>query len=50
MVLKDFGQVKFEYTCTASGLKKGHTKLSLGILRQMFGQEKVWKELCAEME
>lgn len=50
MALKECGKVKNEFTCTASGLKKGHTKLSLGILRQMFGPEKVWKKLCEEIE
>ena len=46
MALKECGKVKYEYTCTGSGIKKGHTKLSLGILSQMFGPDKVWKQLC----
>ena len=34
----------------SSSLKKGKTKLALGILVQMYGKDKKWKELQAEME
>ena len=50
MQLKELGVKKFEYTCMSSSLKKGKTKLALGILIQMYGKDKKWKELQLEME
>lgn len=49
MCLKRYGQIVHEYECTASSRKKGVTKLSLGIMRQMYGEDKKWKELMSEM-
>lgn len=49
MCLKKHGEIEFEYTCSASSLKKGRIKLALGILRQKYGFEKRWKELVREM-
>ena len=50
MQLKELGVKKYEFTCMSSSLKKGKTKLALGILVQMYGKDKKWKELQAEME
>lgn len=49
MELKKYGKVVHEYTCTASSLKKGKTKLALGILELIYGEDKKWKELQSEM-
>lgn len=49
MCLKKHGEIDYEYTCTASSLKKGKIKLALGILRQKYGLDKKWKELVREM-
>ena len=50
MSLKEYGKILHFYECTASSAKKGKTKLSLGILVQMYGEDKKWKELVHEME
>ena len=49
MALKDYGVVIHEFTCTSSGLKKGHTKLALGILCKMYGPDKIRSQLCEEI-
>jgi hypothetical protein len=45
MSLKEYGKIKYHYECTSSSAKKGKTKLSLGILCQMYGEDKKWLEL-----
>jgi hypothetical protein len=47
--MKELGVSKHEYMCTCSSLKKGKSQLALGILQQMYGPDKKWKELCDEM-
>ena len=50
MNLKKYGKIQYTYECTASSAKKGKTKLCLGILVQMYGEDKKWVELVHEME
>lgn len=50
MCLKKHGWIVHQYTCCASSLKKGRNKLSLGILKQMYGPDKKWNELKQEMK
>jgi len=49
MELKELGQTKYHYMCTASSLRKGKTKLALGILCMIHGPEKRWKDVMEEM-
>jgi hypothetical protein len=43
MQMKHLGETKHHYTCTARSMKMGHIKASLGIIAQMFGENKNWK-------
>lgn len=49
MYLKKQGKTQYEYTCYGPSLKKGHHKLAIGILKQMYGEGKKWAELQQEM-
>ena len=49
MQLNQYGKVIHEHTCVASSLKRGKTKLAVGILIKMYGKDKKWRELQAEM-
>lgn len=50
MTLKHQGQDKYSFECTGPSLKKGRHKLAIGILRQMYGDDKKWNELVTGME
>ena len=48
--LKMEGKTIYKYECTALNLIKGKLKLSLGLLVQIYGKHKKWKELSDEIK
>ena len=50
MELKHKGIVKHKFECYGPSLKTGRHKLAIGILQQMYGKDKKWRDLMIEME